>query len=279
MAYLGWALSTSDRKSVLAIHANLNRGISERGDKSSGASSALTAITHKVTPDVYVSKIDGWLALAGRPASMPLEKVIVAKPALALIGASLGFLLFSKNPGLGYVALGLFIIALFYFVPDLLIYNTGIKRQEAIQTELPDTLDQMLISVEAGLGFEAAMARAAANGKGPMAQELTRTLQDLQVGRPRRDAYQALAQRSSVDELKSFVGAIVQADKYGIGIANVLRAQAKQSRVRRRQRAEEKAMQLPVKVLFPLLLFIFPVMFIVILGPAVINMMNTFGGM
>lgn len=123
------------------------------------------------------------------------------------------------------------------------------------------------------------MARAAANGKGPMAQELMRTLQDLQVGRPRRDAYQALAQRSSVNELKSFVGAIVQADKYGIGIAKVLRAQAKQSRVRRRQRAEEKAMKLPVKVLFPLMVFIFPVMFIVILGPAVINLMATFGGM
>jgi tight adherence protein C len=277
VAYLGWSFSTSDRRSVLAIHTNLNRGIGERNDQSPGASSALIAIARKLTPDAYIGKIDGWLALAGRPASMPLEKIIVAKPALALIGAITGLLLITSTPGAGIMALGLFITAFFYFVPDLLVYNTGIKRQESIQTELPDTLDQMLISVEAGLGFEAAMARAAANGKGPMAQELTRTLQDLQVGRPRREAYQALAQRSSVEDLKSFVSAIVQADKYGIGIAKVLRAQAKQSRVKRRQRAEEKAMKLPVKVLFPLLLFIFPVMFIVILGPAVINVMDTLG--
>ncbi|MEC5199148.1 tight adherence protein C [Arthrobacter sp. PL16] len=279
LAYLAWALSTSDRKAVAAIHANLASGIEGRNDQSAVATSGLFAVARRLTPDAYVAKIDGWLALAGRPASMPLEKLIVAKPALALIGAVLGFLLFSKNPGVGFVTLGLFITLLFYFVPDLLVYNTGIKRQETIQIELPDTLDQMLISVEAGLGFEAAMARAAANGRGPMAQELSRTLQDLQVGRPRREAYQALAQRSSVQELKSFVSAIVQADKYGIGIAKVLRAQAKQSRTKRRQRAEEKAMKLPVKVLFPLMLFIFPVMFIVILGPAVINIMDSLGGM
>ncbi|MHA7143350.1 type II secretion system F family protein [Arthrobacter sp. TmT3-37] len=279
VAWLGWSLSTSDRKAVAAIHANLNRGIGERNDQARGVSSALTDIARRLTPRAYIVKIDAWLALAGRPAAMPLEKIIVAKPLLAIVGIMFGLLLFSSAPTLGVVMLGLFVTILFYFVPDLLVYNTGIKRQEAIQTELPDTLDQMLISVEAGLGFEAAMARAATNGKGPMAQELTRTLQDLQVGRPRREAYQALAQRSSVPDLKSFVGAIVQADKYGIGIAKVLRAQAKQSRVKRRQRAEEKAMKLPVKVLFPLMLFIFPVMFIVILGPAVINLMHSFGGM
>ncbi|WP_394247973.1 type II secretion system F family protein [Arthrobacter pityocampae] len=277
LAYLAWALFTSDRKAVAAIHANLNSGIAGGSDQSAAATSALVEAARRLTPDAYITKIDGWLALAGRPASMPLEKLIVAKPALALFGAAFGLLLFSVAPGSAVLALGLFVTVFFYFVPDLLVYNTGIKRQETIQTELPDTLDQMLISVEAGLGFEAAMARAAANGKGPMAQELTRTLQDLQVGRPRREAYQALAKRSSVQDLKSFVGAIVQADKYGIGIAKVLRAQAKQSRVKRRQRAEEKAMKLPVKVLFPLMLFIFPVMFIVILGPAVINLMNTFG--
>jgi tight adherence protein C len=142
--------------------------------------------------------------------------------------------------------------------------------------ELPNTLDQMLISVEAGLGFEAAMARAGQNGTGALAQELVRTLQDIQVGRPRQEAYAALAARSSVQDLRSFVRAVVQADKYGIGIAKVLRMQAKQSRIKRRQRAEEKAMKLPVKVLFPLLLCIFPVLFIVILGPAAINIIKAF---
>ncbi|WP_026549095.1 type II secretion system F family protein [Arthrobacter sp. Br18] len=279
LAYLGWSLSTSDRRSAVAIRVNLARGMGQRTSQTANTPSALTELARRLTPAAYIAKIDEWLSLAGRPAAMPLEKILAVKPALALIGAAFGLLLFSQAPSPRIVFLGLFITVLFYFIPDLLVYNSGVKRQEQIQTELPDTLDQMLISVEAGLGFEGAMARAAANGKGPIAVELMRTLQDMQVGRPRREAYQALAQRSSVQDLKSFVSAIVQADKYGIGIAKVLRAQAKQSRVKRRQRAEEKAMKLPVKVLFPLLLFIFPVMFIVILGPAVINIMKTFGAM
>jgi tight adherence protein C len=207
---------------------------------------------------------------------MPLDRLLVAKPSLALGGALLGLLLFSNSPSPQTFALGLAITAFFYFLPDLLIYNKGIKRQQEIEMELPNTLDQMLISVEAGLGFEAAMARAGQNGTGALAQELVRTLQDIQVGRPRQEAYAALAARSSVQDLRSFVRAVVQADKYGIGIAKVLRMQAKQSRIKRRQRAEEKAMKLPVKVLFPLLLCIFPVLFIVILGPAAINIMKAF---
>jgi tight adherence protein C len=122
------------------------------------------------------------------------------------------------------------------------------------------------------------MARAGQNGKGPLAEELVRTLQDLQVGRSRKDAYLAMAQRTDVPDLRSFVRSVVQADAYGIGLAGVLRTQAKQMRVKRRQRAEEKAMKLPVKVLFPLMFCILPVLFIVIIGPAVINVMNNFVG-
>ncbi|BCW49317.1 hypothetical protein StoSoilB13_16590 [Arthrobacter sp. StoSoilB13] len=103
-----------------------------------------------------------------------------------------------------------------------------------------------------------------------------RTLQDIQVGRPRQEAYEAMAERSTVPDVRSFVLAVIQADKYGIGIANVLRAQAKQARVKRRQKAEEKAMKLPVKVLFPLMFCIFPVLFIVLLGPAVIKIIQMF---
>jgi tight adherence protein C len=165
-----------------------------------------------------------------------------------------------------------------YFVPDLLLYSRGQERQKAMALELANTLDQMLISVEAGLGFESAMQRAGETGKGPLAEELVRTLQDMQVGRSRREAYLAMAERSTIPELRSFVKAIVQADAYGIALSGVLRTQAKVMRVKRRQRAEEKAMKLPVAVLFPLLLFIFPVLFIVILGPAVLNVIDTFAG-
>lgn len=271
LAYFTWVLVTSDRSGALAIQSNLTQGFTQNGSAAAQRPPMLLGFSKRITPGSYEAKLDRWLALAGRPSSMPLEKLIVLKPILALGGTTVGLLLFKSSPTLHSVGVGIFVTVLAYFVPDLLVYNKGIKRQEAIELELPNTLDQMLISVEAGLGFEAAMARAGQYGEGPLAKELVRTLQDMQVGRPRQEAYQALADRSSVQDLRSFVRAVVQADKYGIGLAKVLRTQAKQARVKRRQRAEEKAMKLPVKVLFPLLVFIFPVLFIVLLGPAAIN--------
>ncbi len=134
----------------------------------------------------------------------------------------------------------------------------------------------MLIAVEAGLGFESAMARAGKNGKGPLAEELVRTLQDMRVGMSRRDAYKALAARTDVPDLRAFVRAVVQADIYGISVSTVLRTQAKEMRTKRRQRAEEKAMQIPVKVLFPLMLFILPVLFIAVLGPTIISVVTNY---
>ncbi|MDQ0031003.1 tight adherence protein C [Arthrobacter bambusae] len=207
-----------------------------------------------------------------------MERLLIAKPALALVAGLFGLYFFLQAPsGPGFL-LYLFVVALCYMVPDVMIHSRGAKRQEAIQLELPNTLDQMLISVEAGLGFEAAMSRAGQNGSGPLASEFLRTLQDMQAGRSRKDAYLALSSRADVPELRSFVRAVVQADTYGIAIANVLRTQASQMRIKRRQRAEEKAMKLPIKVLFPLMLCILPVLFIVVMGPAVINVINNFMG-
>lgn len=271
VTYFAWSLLTWNRQGTLAVQTNLGQGFSQGGPAAATHSPAILSMAKRLTPGSYEAKLDRWLALAGRPVSMPLERLLVAKPLLALASAVFAVLFFQNSPTSKSVGIGLFITVLAYFIPDLLVYNKGIKRQQAIELELPNTLDQMLISVEAGLGFEAAMARAGQYGEGPMAQELTRTLQDMQVGRPRQEAYEAMADRSSVTELRSFVRAVVQADKYGIGLAKVLRTQAKQARVKRRQRAEEKAMKLPVKVLFPLILFIFPVLFIVLLAPAAIN--------
>ncbi|WP_248759596.1 type II secretion system F family protein [Pseudarthrobacter sp. SSS035] len=275
-SYLIWALVSSDRKAILAVQGNLSQGFTQEGSVSARRAPVLLDLSKRLTPAGYEAKLDRWLSLAGRPTSMPLDRLVIAKPLLALTGAAFGLLLYSKAPTPQNIGLGLFLAAFFYFVPDLLIYNKGIKRQKDIEQELPNTLDQMLISVEAGLGFEAAMARAGGYGGGALAQELMRTLQDIQVGRPRQESYEAMAARSSVQDLRSFVRAVVQADKYGIGIARVLRTQAKQARVKRRQRAEEKAMKLPVKVLFPLLLCIFPVLFIVLLGPAAIKIIEAF---
>ncbi|MFJ5954756.1 type II secretion system F family protein [Paenarthrobacter sp. NPDC092416] len=276
LAYFAWSLATIDRKGIVAIQNNLGSGFAQGAGVNIQRPPILLGVARKLTPGSYEAKLDQWLALAGRPKSMPLTKLIAIKPVLAVSGAVVGGLLFASGPGPLSIGFGLFLIVFLYFIPDLLVYNTGMKRQEAIQLEFPNTLDQMLISVEAGLGFESAMERASLYGGGPLAQELMRTLQDIQVGRPRQEAYEALAERCTAADVRSFVLAVIQADKYGIGIANVLRAQAKQARVKRRQNAEERAMKLPVKVLFPLLFCIFPVLFIVLLGPAAIKIVQAF---
>lgn len=278
--YLTWAVVLHDPRKRVTVHDNLSRGIDQgQSPSQSPKERLLTRVGRRLTPPGYVRRLDRLLSLAGRPASMPLERLLAAKPAVALILGMLGFFIM----GIGTTPLmdlsGLAIVGVGYFIPDLLLMSNGQKRQATMQLELPNTLDQMLISVEAGLGFEGAMSRAGSRGRGPLAEELIRTLQDMQVGRSRRESYLALADRTNVPELKSFVQAVVQADAYGIAISQVLRVQAKVMRVKRRQRAEEKAMKLPVKILFPLLFFIFPVLFIAILGPAVINALATFGGM
>lgn len=281
---MAWSLVAVDRRGFAAVQANLGRGRYEgagladaTASKADGGNSRNVGL--RLTPARYAAWLDKLLARAGRPAALPLGRLLMAKPTFALIVSVLGVLVISRNITPAAVTYVVMAAALAYFTPDILIHGRGADRQKKMELELPNTLDQMLISVEAGLGFESAMARAAQNGKGPLAFELTRTLQDMQVGRSRRDAYLALSSRTDVPDLRSFVRAVVQADIYGIAIANVLRIQAKQMRVKRRQRAEEKAMKLPIKVLFPLMFCILPVLFIVIIGPAVINVMNSFSAL
>lgn len=278
LAYLGWSLLSVDRKGQATARDILSRGSHRADEEKKSSAGFIQKFGYSLTPAVYVQKLDHLLSLAGRPPSLPLGRVLALKPVMGLVGAVLGLLISSAGTTPIIKLVGLFVLVLGYFVPDLLLYSKGIERQKAMQLELANTLDQMLISVEAGLGFEGAMARAGQNGKGPLAEELVRTLQDMQVGRSRRESYIALAERTNIPELRSFVQAVVQADMYGIAISRVLRVQAKVMRVKRRQRAEEKAMKLPVNILFPLLFFIFPVLFIAVLGPAVINMIETFSG-
>ena len=278
VGYLVWSLLSVDRSSQRAVRTMLALGTDTAGQTEQKQSKLLERIGYRLTPPGYVRKLDKLLSLAGRPASLPLGRVLAAKPLLGLLGALLGFYISSSGPTPIIKLVGVFVVLLGYFIPDLLLYSKGQERQKIMQLELANTLDQMLISVEAGLGFEGAMARAGENGKGPLAEELVRTLQDMQVGRSRRESYLALSERTNIPELRSFVQAVVQADTYGIAISRVLRIQAKVMRVKRRQRAEEKAMKLPVTILFPLLFFIFPVLFIAILGPAVINAIETFSG-
>lgn len=276
VAGLAWSVLTVDKQGRVAVNDLLSRGAAPVDVERTGKPSLLESIGRRLTPPAYVAFLDRLLALAGRPATMPLGRVLGSKLAIGLTGAGLGFYLTAIGTTPLMKLAGMFLLFLGYFIPDLLLYSKGLERQKTIQLELANTLDQMLISVEAGLGFEGAMARAGENGKGPLAEELVRTLQDMQVGRSRRESYLSLAERTNIPELRSFVQAVVQADTYGIAISRVLRVQAKVMRVKRRQRAEEKAMKLPVMILFPLLFFIFPVLFVAILGPAVINTIVTF---
>jgi tight adherence protein C len=260
--------------------ANLQRGLEAHvpGAYLVGQHGGLRAFARRLTPAGYARWIDRLLARAGRPAEWPLDRVLAAKLVLLVTFAAgnLFYVSVVDAPLAKVLAVGATVCA--YTLPETLLYNRGIKRRQQIQLELADTLDQMTIAVEAGLGFDSAMARAGRNGKGPLAEELIRTLQDIQLGQSRRQAYEVFVQRVDVPDLRRFLRAVIQADVYGIAVGDVLRTQAAEMRLKRRQRAEEKAMQIPVKVIFPLIICILPVLFIVLLGPAVMDIMAAFTG-
>jgi tight adherence protein C len=217
------------------------------------------------------------LDLAGNPDAWPVERVMGAKGAGLIAGALVGFLFGGLSlRGLMFAAAG---AAAGFFLPDLLVVNAGMKRQEELRLGLADALDMLTVCVEAGQGFDAALLQVARAADGPIAGEFARILAEIQIGKSRGDAFASLAARTSVPEAKNFVSALVQADRLGLPIAAVLREQSVQMRLVRRQRAEEKAQKVPVKILFPMLLCIFPSLFIVIIGPGAIRMVQTFSGM
>jgi tight adherence protein C len=222
-------------------------------------------IGRRLSPVGIHEKLQSRLDFAGNPATWTVERVLSVKGFGLVIGAVLGFVFGS---GALTVVLLPALAAAGFFLPDLLIYNSGTKRQQQLGRALPDSMDLLTISVEAGLGFDAALSQVARNTEGPLAGEFFRVLQEMQIGKSRAEAFKALAERTTVPELRAFVSSLVQADKFGIPIAKVLREQSKELRVKRRQVAEEKAQKVPVKIMVPLVLFIFPVIFIVILGPA-----------
>ncbi|MCU1668799.1 MAG: Type secretion system domain protein [Blastococcus sp.] len=274
---LGWSLLARPRTATDSARENLVRGIELEGATDARRTPGMLGkLARGLTPRGTVTRLNRLASTAGRPAAWPVPKLVAAKLVLAVVAGSLGLLVVTSRPGVLTIGLAAVATLTAYFLPELLLYSRGQERQDAIGLELADTLDQMTIAVEAGLGFESAMARAGKNGKGPLAEELVRTLQDIAVGQPRREAYLAMAERTGVQDLGRFIRAIVQADAYGVSIADVLRTQAQEMRLKRRQRAEEKAMQIPVKVIFPLILCILPTLFIVLLGPAVIQIIGVF---
>lgn len=219
------------------------------------------------------------LELAGNPTGWTVDRVISLKVIGAGVGLVVGliaFLSLDKGLGIRLVALAA-CAALGFFAPNLYLYQRAYERQERIQKELADAVDLLTISVESGLGFDQALQQVARNTEGPLAEEFSRVLREMQIGQGRSVALRDLAERTNVPDLRSLVSALVQADAFGIAIAQVLRVQSAEMRVKRRQHAEEKAQQVPVKITVPLIFCILPCLFIAVLGPAVISMMDTFG--
>lgn len=235
----------------------------------------------RVTPDERLGRIRRRLDLAGNPAGWDVDRILGLKALGLIVGLLLGLtlpLVFGAGPrGIFLVTLGLTLLG--WFGPTMWIYQLGYDRTEALRRELPDTLDLLTISVEAGLAFDAALAQVARKTEGALANELVRVLQEMQIGTGRSDALRGMAERTDLEELRIFVGAMVQADSFGIPVANVLRVQSKEMRVRRSQRAEEKAQQVPVKILFPLIFCIMPALFVVVLGPAGIKIFQSLRGL
>lgn len=228
-------------------------------------------------PSGYIGWLEKQIVYAGRPNGWTPNALLVWKIVLPIVAIGLGMLVISRTgPQPLMILLAFFTTVLAFFLPDVLINSRAHDRQEAINLALPDTLDQMTIAVEAGLGFDAAMAKAARGGNGPLSEELVRVLQDMAIGRTRRDAFHELESRTSSEDLRRFVRAVVQADAYGIALGDVLRVQAGEMRLKRRQRAEEQAQKVTVKILFPLIFCLLPVLFIVVMTPAVVGVIQAF---
>jgi tight adherence protein C len=236
----------------------------------------LSRFGRTLSPSGQAERIRRRLDLAGNPPRWDVDRVYAFKT-LGLIAAFLlgvlGCIAFGTST---LVAIGVTIIlsVLGFYLPDIVLLQISQTRQERMQRELPDALDLLSISVEAGLGFDAALSQVARNTTGPLAEEFFRVLQEMQIGTGRTAAMRALGERTTVPELRGFVTAMVQADAFGVPIANVLRVQAGEMRVKRSQRVEEKAQKVPVKILFPLIFCILPALFIVVIGPAAITIIH-----
>ena len=238
----------------------------------------MTALGRRLTPADQVGRIRKRLDLAGNPSGWDVDRVVSLKVLLTFAGLSLTvFFCFLLGVGLPRTLAALVVVGLLgWFGPSLIIYQMAYNRSAQILKDLPDALDLLTISVEAGLGFDAALAQVARNTDGPLAAEFFRVLQEMQIGTGRMDALRGLGERSDVGDLKSFVAAMVQADSYGVPVANVLRVQSDEIRLKRSQRAEEAAQKVPVKILFPLIFGVMPALFVVIIGPAAISAFYAF---
>ena len=286
---IGSALSTSTQSgvsrslAVLEAMTNAPKELNQELEKSFGErvlaplQSRAVGIGRRISGADTAERIRRKLDLAGNPAGWTVDRVLSGKVIGAVVGlvGGLVFQLMITSPAFKIViVIGAVVVG--FFAPNLYLYQKSHERAERLQRDLPDAIDLLTISVESGLGFDAALQQVARNTEGPLAEELSRVMREMQIGQGRADALRAMGERTSVGDLRTFVGAMVQADSFGIPVAQVLRVQSAEMRVKRRQRAEEKAQQVPVKITIPLIFCILPTLFIAVMGPAVLSIMDSF---
>ena len=232
----------------------------------------------RLTPRSNVETLRQKLLEAGSPSKIGPSEFLGLRIVVGGMAGGAFFLLFVLT-GASLTQLLLFpvvVAGVGYMIPGIWLNRKIKDRQKEIQLSLPDAIDLLTISVEAGLGFDPALQRVAEKWDNELTREFQRMLSEIRMGKSRREALREMANRINVDDLNVFIASVIQADQLGVSIAQVLRVQSKQMRMRRRQRAEEKAHKAPIKMLFPMILLIFPAMYVVILGPAIPQIMGGF---
>jgi tight adherence protein C len=237
----------------------------------------LAAVALRVHPRATVESIGTRLLAAGLSARFSSTQFLAIKSGLA----AGGLLLFGLVGLVGSPATGILLAPLAgvfgFFIPDAYLTMRTRSRRELVRAQLPDALDVLAVSVESGLGLDGAIVKLTEHMRGPLIDEFALTLGEIRIGESRHEALKKLTERVPTPEVAAFVRSVIQADQLGISLGRILRVQAADSRLRRQAVAEEKAMKAPIKMLFPTVLFIFPAMFLVILGPALLNLGHIFG--
>jgi tight adherence protein C len=255
-----------------AARANLFADLPPSDSDSTPVTSMLQRLGKKarrVLPSFLVDGLEVRLVQAGYPRGLDLPRILGIKILLAGLAA---FVLLLD----GRVLLAAIVATTLFFLPDYWVASMKDKRQVALQADAADTIDQLTICVEAGLGFDAALARVAATTEGPLTDELRHTMSDIRAGVPRAQSLRALADRAQIIEIRQLVSALLQAQKHGVPMADTLRIQSAEMRLKRKQRTEEKAAKLAVKMLFPIIVCFMPVFLIIIMVPAIISISQSF---
>jgi len=287
-AYLvGEAATAPAREREISVHRAANYGkiraaLGEREqpfrDRVIGPTrDRLAKLVLRIHPKTTLDGVRGRLLAAGLGRTVTPTGFLAAKAAAGIGGLVLGMIFGGAGVGgAGILLFGAMLGGVGFLAPDFVVGMRARKRRDGIRAELPDALDLLAVSVEAGLGFDGAISKLIDHMDGPLTEEFGLTLNEIRIGESRQDALKKLSERADTPEISGFTRAIIQADQLGISLGRILRVQGADSRLRRQAAAEEKAMKAPIKMLFPTVMFIFPAMFVVILGPALLNIMQYF---